>query len=215
MLPSLVAALDWFGLVVFAVTGALVASRKQMDLFGFALLGTVTGLGGGTVRDILLGQLPAFWVQAPAYVVVCVSVSALVFFFAHIPESRYRVLLWLDAVGLALFAATGAEKALNAGADAMIAVCMGVITATFGGIMRDVLGGEVPLILRRDIYVTAALLGAGVFVGVLALGLPRDGALALGFVSAFALRASGLIFGWSLPAYKARPGRMDNDTDAP
>jgi uncharacterized membrane protein YeiH len=97
---SLTTILDWFGVIVFAVSGALVASRRQMDLIGFALLGTVTGIGGGTVRDLLLGQLPVFWVQGPGYLVTCVLVSCLVFFTAHIPQSRYRLLLWFDAWGL-------------------------------------------------------------------------------------------------------------------
>src|SRR5919206_1875619 len=123
------AALDWFGVVVFAISGALVASRKQMDLVGFALLGTVTGIGGGTLRDILLGQLPVFWVREPAYLVTCVLVSGIVFFTAHVPRSRYKLLLWFDAVGLALFSVAGAEKALLAGAGATVAVAMGVITA--------------------------------------------------------------------------------------
>ena len=94
------AALDWLGVIAFAISGALVASRKQMDIVGFALLGTVTGIGGGTLRDLLLGQGPVFWVREPAYLVVCVIVSSAVFVTAHIPQSRYRVLLWFDALGL-------------------------------------------------------------------------------------------------------------------
>ncbi len=154
-MTALVQFLDWFGIAVFAATGALVASRKQMDIFGFALLATVTGVGGGTVRDVLLGKLPVFWVHRPAYVLVCVAVSTLVFFSAHIPESRYRLLLWFDAAGFALFASIGAEKGLETGTGPVVAVFMGIVTATFGGIIRDVLGGEVPLILRKEIYVTA------------------------------------------------------------
>ena len=102
MFQLVITALDWFGVAVFAVTGALVASRKQMDIFGFALLATVTGIGGGSMRDLLLG-VPVFWVGQPLYVGVCVAVAAVVFFTAHIPESRYRLLMWLDAVGLSFF----------------------------------------------------------------------------------------------------------------
>ena len=119
------AALDWLGVIVFAVSGALVASRKQMDIVGFALLGTVTGIGGGTLRDLLLGQGPVFWVREPAYLIVCVIVSGVVFVTAHIPQSRYRVLLWFDALGLALFAVTGAERALLVGSGTVVAVAMG------------------------------------------------------------------------------------------
>lgn len=104
------AVLDWLGILVFAVSGALVASRKQMDIFGFVLMGTVTGIGGGTLRDVLLGQLPVFWVREPAYLLVCVAISCIVFFTAHIPASRYRVLVWLDAVGLALFRSRGPKR---------------------------------------------------------------------------------------------------------
>ena len=206
MLQGIAAVLDWFGLTVFATTGALVASRKQMDIFGFALLATAAGVGGGTLRDVLLG-LPVFWVQQPAYLLVCVGVAAVLFFTAHIPQSRLTLLLWLDAIGLALFAVTGAEKALLAAAGPVVAVTMGVMTATFGGIIRDVLGGETPVILSREIYVTAALLAALVFVAGLALGLTHPAALVSGFACGFILRAAALHWGWSLPRYRSRPAR--------
>ncbi len=205
MLQGIAAVLDWFGLVVFATTGALVASRKEMDIFGFALLATAAGIGGGTLRDVLLGQLPVFWVQQPAYLLVCVGVAALLFFTAHIPQSRLTLVLWLDAIGLALFAVTGAEKTLLSGAGPVVAVAMGVMTATFGGIIRDILGGETPIILSREIYVTAALLAALVFVAGLTLGLTHPVALVSGFVAGFVLRAAALIWGWSLPRYRSRP----------
>ncbi len=201
------AALDWLGVVVFAISGALVASRKQMDIVGFALLGTVTGIGGGTLRDILLAHGPVFWVVQPAYLVVCVIVSALVFVTAHIPQSRYRLLLWFDALGLALFAVTGAEKALLAGAGPVVAVAMGVITATFGGIIRDVLGHEPPVVLSREVYVTAALIGAIVFVGLTGLGSSREIALGVGLLGGALVRGAALWRGWSLPRYRERRGR--------
>ncbi len=206
-LQLLLAALDWCGIVVFAVSGALVASRKEMDLVGFVLLGTVTGIGGGTLRDLLLGQAPVFWVRDATPLVTCVGVSALVFVTAHVPQSRYRVLLWADAVGLALFAVSGAATAIDAGAGPAVAIAMGVVTATFGGILRDVLGGESPVVLSREIYVTAALLGACVFVLGLAAGLPRAGSALAGFGAALGLRGAALWSGWSLPRYRPRPGR--------
>ena len=155
------------------MTGALVASRKQMDIVGFALLATVTGIGGGTLRDLVLGAQPVFWVREPVYVAVCIAIAAVTFFTAHIPESRYRLLLWLDALGLSFFCVAGADRALVADAGWFIAIVMGVITATFGGVVRDVLGGEIPVILRREIYATAALAGAAAFVALLAAGLVR------------------------------------------
>lgn len=205
MFDTATMALDWLGVIVFAITGCLVASRKQMDVVGFALLGTATGIGGGTLRDVLLGS-PVFWVREPAYLIACVIVSTLVFFTAHIPQSRYKFLLWLDAVGLALFAVTGAEKAAQAGADGIVAIAMGVITATFGGIIRDLLGSESPVILSREIYVSAALAAAVVFVALLALGAPRELAIGSGFSIGLLVRAAALHFGWSLPRYRQRPG---------
>jgi uncharacterized membrane protein YeiH len=142
------------------------------------------------------------------------AVSCLVFFFAHVPASRYRLLVWLDAVGLALFAVTGAEKALIAGAAPVVAVAMGVITASFGGIIRDVLGAESPVVLSREIYVTAALVGSAIFVALSAVEAPRDGAIAAGLAAGLLLRGIAIRRGWSLPRYRPRPGRtMDELRD--
>ncbi len=204
---NVVAVLDWFGLVVFATTGALAASRKQMDIVGFALLATVTGIGGGTLRDVVLGLTPVFWIRQPAYLGVCVVVACLLFFTAHIPQSRMKLLLWFDAIGLALVCVSGAAIALNAGVAPTAAIAMGVISATFGGIIRDVIAGETPVILSREIYVTAALLGASVFVAARMLDVPHPPALIGGFAAAFVLRAAALHRGWSLPRYKPRQGR--------
>jgi len=204
------AALDWLGVVVFAISGALVASRKQMDVVGFVLLGVVTGIGGGTLRDLLLGIAPVFWVRDPSVLVVCVAVSCIVFFTAHIPQSRYRVLLWFDAIGLALFAVTGAERALLAGSGPVVAVAMGVITATFGGIIRDVIGNETSVVLSREIYVTAALVGAIVFVALSGFDVGRQAALVLGLIAGFGVRGMALHRGWSLPRYRERQGRVQS-----
>jgi len=204
MFQTAMTALDWLGIIAFTVTGALVASRKQMDVVGFVVLGTVTGIGGGTLRDMLLG-LPVFWVREPAYLIACALISVLVFFAAHIPQSRYRNLLWLDAVGLALFAVGGAEKAMQAGAGSAVAIAMGVMTATFGGIVRDLLGGESPVILSREIYASAALAGATVFVVLTAVDTPRELAVGTGFAVGLLTRAAALRYGWSLPRYRQRP----------
>lgn len=210
MLETLITLLDFLGVAVFAVTGGLVASRKQMDVVGFALLATVTGIGGGTLRDLILG-VPVFWVQKPVYVGVCLGVAVVTFFTAHIPQSRYRLLLQLDAIGLSFFCVVGAEVALAAGGGPFIAVIMGVMTATFGGIMRDILGGEVPIILRKEIYATAALAGAGVFTALAAWGGVWIGATFAGFLTCFAIRAMALHRGWSLPPYRTRPGRRPDE----
>lgn len=201
MLDSIAQFLDWFGICVFALSGALVASHKKMDIVGFALLGCVTGIGGGTIRDVLLGALPVFWVQKPAYLLTCVFVACAAFFVAHLVQPRMRLLLWCDAVGLALFCVTGAEIASSHGAGPTIAIAMGVATATLGGVIRDILGGEIPIILRREIYVTAALFGASVFVLAQGLGFSKDVSLVTGFVAALASRGAAIIFDFSLPVF--------------
>jgi uncharacterized membrane protein YeiH len=201
MLDSIAQFLDWFGLCVFALTGALLASRKQMDIVGFALLGSVTGIGGGTIRDVLMGALPVFWVQKPAYLLTCVLVSCAAFFVAHLVQSRQRLLIWADAVGLALFSVTGADIAQNHGGGSVVAIALGVATATFGGIIRDILGGDSPVILRREIYVTASFLGASVFVLLQHFDLPKNPALVAGFLAAFLLRAAAVTFNLSLPVF--------------
>ncbi len=198
--------LDWFGLCVFAVTGALVASRKEMDIVGFALLGSVTGIGGGTIRDVLLGAEPVFWVKQPAYLLTCVAVAVIMFFVAHIPQSRERMLLWFDAVGLALFSVTGADSALAHGASPTIAVAMGIATATFGGIIRDILGGESPIILKQEIYITAALLGSTTFIALDSLGFSRDISAGTAILAAFTLRAAALHWNLALPRYRSKLG---------
>lgn len=203
--------LDYAGVAVFAATGALAASRKQLDFIGFVFLAAVTGTGGGSVRDLLLGTTPVFWVANPIYILVCVSVALLVFFTAHLVESRYRLLLWLDACGLSAYAVMGAAKGLAVSGSMIVAVVMGMLTATFGGILRDVLSGEPSVLMRPEIYVTAAMTGAAVFVGADALGLPLAASSTLGVATAFLVRAGALHFGWVIPPYRQRPGRSPDD----
>ncbi len=191
--------LDAVGVAAFAATGALAAARKGMDVTGFALLAIVTGVGGGTLRDVLLGITPVSWVVDPFAVFLCIGVAALTYAFYGRLQFMRKAIIWCDALGLALFSVTGAKLALNAGAAPVVACAMGVVTATFGGIIRDVLSAEVPLILRREIYATASLLGAAVFVSLHAFAMPIDLALAGGFLAAFCLRGLAIIKGWSLP----------------
>lgn len=199
--------LDLAGIAVFAASGALVASRKQMDAVGFILIACVTGFGGGTLRDLLLGRTPVFWLRAPELLAVAAGVAVLVFFTAHLFYSRMRALLWADAVGLALYAVLGAEIALLAGASPWAAVLLGVMTASGGGILRDVICNEVPLILRREIYLTAAAAGAAAFVALRLEGVWREPAFIAGAATCFLIRAAALRRGWSLPGYRPRPGR--------
>jgi uncharacterized membrane protein YeiH len=196
-------ALSWAGSAVFAVAGALAASRKQLDPVGFVLIACVTAFGGGTVRDLLLAR-PVFWLEQPGIVLMASCVALAVFFTAHWVERRAALLLWADAVGMALFAVLGAEAARSHGTTPWAAILMGTITATFGGLLRDVICAELPLLLRKEIYATAAAAGAALFVLATALELPRTVAVCAGMALAFAIRAAALRRGWSLPAYTAR-----------
>lgn len=203
---TLLQLLDYVGIAVFAATGALAASRKQLDIVAFVFFATVTAVGGGTLRDVLL-DVPVFWVRSPAYLVVPLAVAVLVYFTAHLVESRYRVLLWADAVGLAAYTVVGAAKTLAVNASTADALALGVLTATFGGVIRDVLAGEPSVILRRELYITCAFAGALIFVILSGIGAPFWTGATLGFLVAFGVRAGALRWGWALPVYRARPGR--------
>lgn len=207
MLDGGILILDWLGIVVFATTGALVASRQQMDAVGFVLLSIVTGIGGGTLRDLLLDIRPILWIEQPAYLIVCAVVGLIMFFTAHLVTKRYVLILWLDAVGLAVFSIAGAERALNAGASPVVAVAMGTITATFGGVIRDVLSHQQSIIFSREIYVTAAMSGAFLFVTLNHFTHDRAIAIIASLLIAFGLRAGALRWGWQLPRYHPTPPR--------
>ena len=159
----LLMAMDYFGVAVFAFSGGLVAARKEMDLLGFLVLGTVTGVGGGTLRDLLLGLTPVFWITRPGYLAICGAAALTAFVLAPRFAPR-RALLWSDAMGLGAFSVLGTQVALSVGVHSAIAILMGMVTASFGGLVRDVLSGEVPLILRREIYASAALVGSVIYV---------------------------------------------------
>ncbi|MFN7180250.1 trimeric intracellular cation channel family protein [Hyphomonas sp.] len=202
--------LDYAGIAVFAATGALAASRKQLDIIGFLFFAAFTGVGGGTVRDLIL-DVPVFWVANPDYLVICVVTAVMVYFTAHLFESRYKLLLWLDAIGLGAYCVFGAWKALGATGSPVVAIVMGVITASFGGILRDQMAGEPSIVLQREIYITAALVGAAAYTGLAYLDIPVMMAAVPAAVLAFAIRGGAMRFGWSIPPYKARPGRRPED----
>ncbi|TCM83399.1 trimeric intracellular cation channel family protein [Rhodovulum steppense] len=202
--------LDYVGVSLFAATGALAASRKQLDIIGFLFLGAVTGIGGGTLRDLVLG-VPVFWVAQHLYLVVCAATAVLVYFTAHLLESRYRLLLWLDAVALAAYGVFGAYKGLLVTGSATVAIAMGMLTGTFGGILRDVLAREPSVLMRQEIYVAAAMTGALAYVALRGLGMGLPVAAGGAFVLALGVRGGALAFGWTLPAYRSRPGRPPED----
>ena len=199
--------LDFAGVAVFAATGALAASRKQLDIVGFIFLAAITGIGGGTLRDVILGKLPVFWIEQPKFIAVCVFIAVTIFFIAHLIEYRYRLLLWLDAMGLAAYCVMGTMIGLEYGISPYAAIVTGVMTATFGGIFRDVIAGEKSVLLSDEIYISAALLGATSFAILIEIGLDKSIAILISVILAFALRAAALLFGWTTPRYKSRKGR--------
>ncbi len=205
-----IALLDYAGVAVFAATGALAASRKQLDIIGFLFLASVTGIGGGTFRDLIL-NVPVFWVVNRDYVLICAVVAVVVFFAAHRVESRYKLLLWLDAIGVAAFSVMGAAKGFVATGSPTVAITTGVLTASFGGILRDLLANEPSVLLRPEIYITAALIGAAAFTAATVAGVPLPAASAIGAGAAFAVRGGALLFAWRFPVYKPRPGRHPDD----
>ena len=158
--------LELFAVAVAAISGVLAGRGKQVDLFGVLVLALVTAFGGGTLRDLMLGDLPVAWIRDPNYIVVASIAAFATFFAARFIEFPGLILLIADAFALALFSASGARKALGFGVPPVIAVAMGVITGVAGGMIRDVLTGEIPLVLRAQIYLyaTASMLGAGVLV---------------------------------------------------
>ena len=199
MLP-LITALDLLGIAVFAASGALAAARRGQTLVTFSFFALVTGVGGGTVRDLLIGA-PIFWVHDSRFAAVCL-IAALLVWMTPKGVWKPRALDWFDAVGLAVYAVFGAAKALSFGIPPLPAMMMGVITACVGGIIRDVLAGEPSILLRPEIYVTAAALASGLFVLLAWAGAPMPLAAIVGAGAGFTLRALAIARGWSIPAYQ-------------
>lgn len=199
---KVLAALDFAGVAVFAATGALAAAQQKHDPVTFAFFAAITGVGGGTLRDLLIGQ-PVFWVQDWRYIAVCLIASTTIWLIGR-RDWRFRALLWLDAIGLAAYGVLGAAKAEAVGVAPLICIVMGALTACFGGIVRDLLAGQPSILLRREINVSAALLAATVYVTLRALDLPVWPAAITASVLGFGLRACALQFGWSLPGFPDR-----------
>lgn len=199
--------IDLLGTAVFAFSGALAASRQNMDIFGFSVLALLPAVGGGTIRDLLIGRQPIFWIDDIAYVAVAICAGLITYFAAHRINSRQRLLLWMDAAGLALFGVLGCQIALAHDTSVVIAIMMGTVTAVTGGMFRDIVCNEIPLILSREIYATAAFAAAVVFALSLQFGLGQPYAMAAGVASGFLVRSAGIINNWSLPTFKQRPDK--------
>lgn len=197
--------LDYAGVTVFALTGALAAARDRHDIITFWFFAVVTGIGGGTLRDLLIGA-PVFWIGDATYLGIGLAAALAVWFAAPYLE-RAKTLIWLDAVGLAVYAVIGAAKAVSLGVGPFIAIAMGVLTACFGGVIRDVLAGQPSALLKREITVSAALLSAAGFIALMLAGVPPFWAGVAGALAGFGLRAGAIHYGWALPAFGERSGQ--------
>lgn len=198
--------LEHFGVAVGAVSGVLAARGKKVDLFGVIVLALVAAVGGGTVRDLCLGATPVFWVKAQGFVVTAIAAALITFFAARwltIPRKWFEP---ADAIALAMFTIAGASKSLRYEADPLIAIALGTITGVAGGIIRDVLLNEVPLVFRKDInlYATAAASGATVYVVMRLLALPSHWAAAVGIAVILILRLLAIRWEWRLPEFRTR-----------
>jgi uncharacterized membrane protein YeiH len=191
--------LNLAGIAVFAASGAMLAAEKKLTFVTFIFFAVATGVGGGTVRDLLIGA-PVFWMHHNVTLLICLAAAAIVWLLSERLWPT-RALLWFDAAGLAAFSAYGAAKALAFGIAPLPAFAMGVLTGCMGGIIRDVLAGEPSILMRPELYVTAAALAAALFVALLWLGLPGGAAGLVAFAAGFALRGAAIWRGWSLPAY--------------
>lgn len=205
---TLLQGLDYAAVFIFGLTGALAASRAQLDIVGFVFLACLTAVGGGTIRDVILNRDQVFWVADPGMILSASVAAVLVFFSAHLLESRIRTLEWLDALALGVAVPAGVGVAMGMDQSWPIVVIMGVATGTFGGLMRDVVCNEVPLVLKKgELYATAALSGA---LAALAVAQITEAVLAILLacgVTTFWLRAGSMLFGWCLPVYKSFPPR--------
>lgn len=198
-IPAALLLLDYFGIAVFAVSGALLAAEKRQTLVTFIFFAVITGIGGGTLRDLLIGA-PVFWVSSNAVLLICIVAALLVWLSGR--RFAGRALLWFDAAGIAAYGTYGAAKALSFGVAPVPAFGMGVLTACAGGIIRDVLAGEPSILMRPELYVTAAALSAGLFVALSLAGLGGPVAALAAVAAGFTLRGLAIARGWSLPAYR-------------
>ena len=202
--------LDYAAVAVFAVTGALAASRSQLDIVGFIFIACLTATGGGTVRDAILDRT-VFWVADPTVLAVASAAAIIVFLTAHLLESRYRTLLWIDAFALAVAVPAGVAAAQGMGQGWAILIVMGMVTGCLGGLMRDVVCNEVPLVLKQgELYVTCAFAGASAAALAIHAGLADMPALALCAGVTLILRAGSMVFGWRLPVYRNSAPKPEN-----
>ncbi|OCH14558.1 MULTISPECIES: TRIC cation channel family protein [unclassified Aliivibrio] len=194
--------IDMFGTAIFAISGVLLAGRLKMDPFGVTVLASVTAIGGGTIRDMALGATPVFWITDTNYLLVIFITCILTMLIIRKPKRLpWYVLPVSDAIGLAVFVGIGVEKALSYNADPMVAVIMGVITGCGGGIIRDVLAREVPMVLRSEVYATACILGGIVHTSALEFNIQSSTAMLMGVAATLIIRLAAIRWHLSLPTF--------------
>ena len=205
LIDQLVYYFDLFGTAVFAFSGVLVAGRLRMDAIGVIVLAAVTAIGGGTIRDLLIGASPIFWIQDPTYLWVILATAAAGMWLARVPRRLpWYALPVADAFGLALFVVIGAKKALLFGTSGMVAVVMGVITGVAGGLIRDVLAREVPMVLQKEIYATACIFGGVLYTSSVALELAHIPAMLISMLGVLAGGIPPLFRHLALPSFTLR-----------
>jgi len=193
---------DLAGVAVFAASGVLAARDRDLDLLGVIVVAVMTAIGGGTLRDLLLDRHPIFWVTDSWYLVVIIASAMLTVAYVRVRPPPSATLLVADALGLALFALSGAKLAEAAQCPPLIVVLMGTMTGVTGGVLRDVITAQVPLILRREIYATAAILGVAAYLALQAIGVPRALAFGAGMIVVVALRLLAIRWGLDLPVIR-------------
>lgn len=202
--------LAMMGTAVFALSGAMAAARQELDIFGFIIVGLAPAIGGGTVRDLLLGAEYVFWINDLSYIYVASAVAILAFFQVHrLDGKRYTLLTWADALGLALFTIMGTQIAVDQDLHPLICVMMGMITGTFGGMLRDIICNEVPFLLQKEIYALAAIAGSCAYLLLIYLGLDDQGAMVIAMATTFIVRGLAIVFSWSLPPYRSHGSKQD------
>ena len=202
MTDVLIIIFDYAGTFAFAVSGALAAAEKKLDLFGALFLGFVTAIGGGTTRDMMIGSTPVSWIQNPVYFYIIVAAVIATFLFTKTILRFPKALFFFDTIGISVFTVIGIQQGLHAGIHPPLAVMMGVLTAVMGGIIRDVLCNDIPLIFHRQIYATACFAGGVLFELFVFLNLPEAFTALISAGVIFTIRSLSVRKGWSLPRFK-------------
>lgn len=194
--------LDLIGTFVFAISGIRLAAKKDLDLFGATAIGFVTAVGGGTVRDVLLGNFPVAWVQDLFYPLAIILAVPVTYLFRKQLIRLTRTLFLFDTIGIAIFTILGLQKALSLGIHPAMAIVMGMVSAVVGGVIRDILCNEIPLIFRKEIYATACLFGALVFFALESTLIPQEVNVIITVLVIVAIRLLAIKYKWSLPKMK-------------